>query len=450
MTRRRESGTRADAGLSTRRATDAQRRAALRYEASLLQMLRHPGVTEVIRVTEADGVTELTTRSGGDRTLADWDGTEGEAVDTAVIAGVLAALATTCADLHGLGVVHGRIEPQRVAIPPSGQPVLTGFGAAGPIGSQRRDADPPLPPFCDPAAVPGRPLDPATDVFGLGALLEHLLERHQPTTADPARSARRRLRRVARSATDEAPDRRPDAATLATAILEAAPAAHLPGDTVPPPPPEASAGPGRLERPPVAHQATGPRRGIRPFVAGGAVVLAAAVALLALGRDRPQATSGTATVSRPNGPAPTTAPIPSTHPRTTADAPPPSTTTPTTSITPTAPAPSTTEPPASLPIADTSLVDFEGVRYEIGGGQRRWAIGDWDCDGGATLATLDPSSGALTFFEAWPEAGSTQAVAADRVPGAVDLRAEPIDGCDQLSIVHGDRIDTYQGTGSSP
>jgi serine/threonine-protein kinase len=454
MTRRRESGAKADAGLTTRRATGAEQRAALRYEAALLQMLRHPGVTEVIRVTEADGVTELTTRSGGDRTLAEWDGTEGETVDTAVIAGVLAALATTCADLHGLGVVHGRIEPQRVTIPPSGQPVLTGFGAAGPIGSPRRDADPPLPPFCDPAAVPARPLEPSTDVFGLGALLEHLLERHQPTATDSARSARRRLRRVARSATDEAPDRRPDAATLATAILEAAPAAHLPGDTAPPPPPEASAGPGRLERPPVAHEATGSRRGVRPFIAAGALVLVAVVALLALGRGRPRAASETATVSGPRGAAPMTAPIPSTRPRTRADAPPPSTTTstttPTTTTTPAAPAPSTTGPPASLPIAGTSLVDFEGVHYEIGGGQRRWAIGDWDCDGAATLATLDPSSGALTFFEDWPEAGSTQAVAADRVPGAVDLRAEPVDGCDQLSIVHGDRIDTYQGTGSSP
>ena len=101
-------------------------------------------------------------------------------------------------------------------------------------------------------------------------------------------------------------------------------------------------------------------------------------------------------------------------------------------------------------MADTTPVVFDGVRYEIGGGQRRWAIGDWDCDGGATLATLDPSSGALTFFETWPEAGSTRAVAADRVPGAVDLRAESVDGCDQLSIVHGDRIETYRGTGGSP
>ncbi len=454
MPGRDEPGSRADVGLTTRRATDAERRAALRYEAALLQMLRHPGVTELVRVTDDDGATELTTRSGSDETLAHWDGTQDQAVDTAVIAGVLAALAATCAELHDLGVVHGRIEPQWVAVPPSGQPVLTGFEAAGPIGAQRPDADPPLPPFCDPAASPGRPLDPTIDVFGIGALLEHLLERHPPTPGDPARSARRRLRRLARSATAEAPDRRPDAATLAAAILEAAPAAHLPGDATPTPPSDAPAATNRLERPVATPEPSGGRRRVRTLAMGVAAVLLAIIAMVALGRNRPSATSRTATVPQPAGLALTTAPTASTAPS--VDSQPSPSTTVTTQATSAAPTttvpafPTTTESPAGPPALDTSVVIFDGIRYQIGGGQRRWAIGDWDCDGRSTLATLDPSSGALTFFEAWPQTGSTRAIAAERVPGAVDLRARSVGDCHELAIVLGDRIDTYEGTGGTP
>jgi serine/threonine protein kinase len=461
MTDHPEHRTTADAGLLTRRSTDPDQRAALRYEASLLQMLRHPGVTELIRVDEAESATELTTRSGSDHTLAEWDGTEDDAVDTAVIAGVLAALATTVADLHGLGVVHGRIEPQRVAMPESGQPVLTGFEAAGPIGSQRRDADPPLPPFCDPASPPGRPLEPATDVFGLGALLEHLLERHPSTGTDPARTARRRLRRLARSATADTPDRRPDAAALAASILDAAPAAHLPGDTTPPPSLGVESTPTRLERPSVDLSAPRARPTVRPsaLAAAGAVVVVV-VALLALARDRPAATSETATTSKPAGVALTTAPLAPDRATVNPDeavaafarptTPSTATATPITTTTMQPSRPTAAGPTTSQPLADTAVVVFEGVRYEIGGGRRRYAVGDWNCDGGSTLATLDPSTGALTFFESWPDTGSTRAVATDRLPGAVDVRAQSVGGCHELTIVRSDRTDTYEGTGVSP
>lgn len=407
-------------------------------------MARHPGVTELIRITDGGDATELTTRSGSDHTLADWDGPEGQSVDTAVIAGVLAALATTCSDLHGLGLVHGRIEPQRVAIPASGQPVLTGFEAAGPVGTMSRPADPPLPPFCDPAGGPGQPLQPSVDVFGLGALLEHLLERHPPAGSDAHRGARRKLRRLARAATAETVDRRPDAATLAASILEAAPTAHLPGDVVPavPPPPAPGSAPTRLQRPVAELSPPRTRPRTRRAVIAAAVAVALAGGLVTLGRNRPAATSQTTLVSKPAVPAPTTSvppPMGSVAAPTTAAAPSPSTST-------TAP----TIPPNDRPAATgpTHLV-FDGVRYRIDGGHRRYAVGDWDCDGSATLATLDPATGALTFFTTWPQTGSTQAASTDHVPGAIDLRAEPIGGCDHLTIVHADGTDIYEGTGDS-
>lgn len=445
---------RPDAGLVTRRATSADRRAALRHEASLLQMVRHPGVTELVVLADGDGTTEVTTRSGSDQTLADWDGPEGASVDTAVIAGVVAALATTCSDLHRMGVVHGRIEPQRVAISSTGQPVLTGFEASGPIGTMPRPADPALPPFCDPAAGRGQALEPAIDVFGLGALLEHLLERHPPSGRDSVRRARRRLRRLARTATAETPERRPDAAALAASILDAAPAAHLPGDHAAsvPPPPRSDSMQLRLPRPAAD---PGPPRTRRR--ARSSALVAAALLVLSIGgsvallRSRPTATSETARASRSAPPAPTTSvpsipgsivPAPA--------APPPS---PSTVAGPTS-GPSTTSIPrvtaGSTRLPDFVDVVFEGVRYRIEGGHRRFAVGDWDCDGSATLATLDPSSGALTFFAEWPQAGSTRATSADRVPGALDLRAEPVGGCHRLIVAHADRADIYERIGDSP
>ena len=437
-------------GRSTRRATQPRPRAALRYEAALLEMLRHPGVTQLISVTDADGVTELSTRSGSDRSLADLDASD---LDTAAIAGVVAALATTCADLHALGVVHGRLEPQRVAIPPSGQPVLTGFGAAGPNGTQRREAEPPLPPFCDPAAMRGAPLQPPTDVFGLGALLEHLLERHPSTTSDPVRHARRRLRRLARSATAEAPERRPEAVAFAAAILEAAPAARLPGETDPPASAELDDAATRLQRPRLAPEGRHVSSRVPPAgigVAAALVALGALVVLFVLGRDRAVPESGSAT--DPSLTALVPAATPMAPPRATDEPDRP----------PTAAASATTAPPATIPHSpdtnrpeveattpDTAMVVFDGVRYRIGGGERRWAVGDWDCDGDVTLATLDPSSGALTFFHSWPESETAQAAATDHLAGAVDLRAEAVAGCHELRIVRSDRIDTYEGTAGS-
>lgn len=432
-----------DAGIVTRRATSANRRAALRHEASILRMARHPGVTELIRINDGDGATELTTRSGSSHALSDWDGPDHGPEDVTAIAGVLAALAATCSDLHGIGIVHGRIEPQRVAMLATGQPVLTGFEAAGPIGTIPLPADPTLPPFCDPAAGAKHPLQPTVDVFGLGALLEHLLERHPPGGGDSDRRTRRKLRRLARTATVETPERRPDAAALAAAIVEVVPAAHLPDRSAGsvPSPPSSAAIPRRLPRP--SADSGPPRSGGRArrwAIAAG--LLVAIGGLFALARGRPAVTSETARDSRPATAAPE--PIASSTVRSIVPSTGPSK--PSTgsgsqigTSTTTLPAASTPSAPASEP----SYVVFEGIRYRIDGGHRRFAVGDWDCDGSATLATLDPSTGALTFFEAWPQSGSTRATAADHVAGAIDLRAEPNGRCHLLTVVHADGTDTY-------
>ena len=188
---------------------------------------------------------------------------------------------------------------------------------------------------------------------------------------------------------------------------------------------------------------------MRRAAVGAAITIGLMMAgLLALARNRPAAIPETAQVAKPAATAPS-----SSVPATVGSVEATPTSLPSTTVTPLPPATSVMAPTTLSTdrdrIAGPTYVVFDGVRYRIDGGHRRHAIGDWDCDGSATLATLDPATGALTFFQTWPETGSLQAVSADHVPGAIDLRAEPTGGCDQLTLVHADGVDTYDTTGDS-
>nr|MBA2280771.1 protein kinase family protein [Acidimicrobiia bacterium] len=104
---------------------DADRLAA---EALVLARASLPGVVEVVRAerTEAGGF-ELVTALAGTRTLVD------ARLDVGTTAAVIAALATTVADLHALGIAHRRLTPDHVVLHGSGRPVLCGFGGAAEV-----------------------------------------------------------------------------------------------------------------------------------------------------------------------------------------------------------------------------------------------------------------------------------------------------------------------------
>ena len=138
------------------------------------------------------------------------------------IAGLGAAVAGTLADLHALGIVHGRIDSGHILIGDDGRPRLCGLSHPG-------DAA------------------PADDVAALGDVLDGLLARAPAGRRRRPRGssgATRALRQVIERATDPIPTRRTSAGALADAILAAVPAADLP----------APAGSPRLPQP-------GPRRG---------------------------------------------------------------------------------------------------------------------------------------------------------------------------------------------
>jgi hypothetical protein len=379
-------------------------------EAELLAAARHPGVVELVGVEGSAERPVLVTAPVDGPTLAAFG-----ALDVEEAAGLMAALASTLADLHDLGIVHGSVDADHVLVGSDGRPVLCGFERGGQRGE------------VPPGAV--EELDPAVDVAGLGLLLRRFAmgveARPMRRLADQATSADGTARPSARALADE----------LATAIpgsrLPARPSGHEDARLV-----EPDFRVGALEgrrRLPKDRGISGrlPRRAV---VVGAGVAAAVAVVVLLVAVSRT--------------PAPSPAVVLPAAPTTTIAAP----------GTTAAPAPTSTRPAArqdcpevtSVLLAD---VDADGcldaLRYADGvleGAGRRWAVGragdmvatgDWSCRGVRTLALLRPSTGEVFPLTGWD--GEVPARAVARVAGGQALRAADVDrdGCHELVVERG-------------
>ena len=63
-------------------------------------------------------------------------------------------------------------------------------------------------------------------------------------------------------------------------------------------------------------------------------------------------------------------------------------------------------------------------------------IGDWNCDGIATPALLQPALGLVAVYESWPEpGGSIPPAATASAPDATDLERVDHDECHRLRII---------------
>lgn len=367
----------------------------LASEALVLELAAVPGVVEVLGSgPTGDGGFELVTALAGERTLA------GARFELPVVAGVVGALASTVADLHDLGVVHGRVRAEHVVLHGSGRPVLCGFGGAGRIGQ----------------VVAGRELRPADDVEALGELLLSLL---WPADTDdwepiPERRvgrrpwggfAQRALLNLADQACAEDPSVRPSARALAEAVVAAVPGACLASE-------EAAA----VEVPGIVSLFDGVL-GARPVEEGEAPwrrVATVAAAAVGLGL----VVFGAGSVLRGGG-APVVEPV--------AAAP--------------APVPVVSVGPTSTVVAEatptTAVVEVDGARYGVGEPGDHVLVDDWDCDGTTTAAVVRSSTGEVFVFDAWPAAGEPMSVApVARVEGAV--AAEPGPGCTALVVTAAD------------
>jgi serine/threonine protein kinase len=218
-------------------------------EAAALRAVRHPGVVELVDVV--DGALR-TARVDG-RSLADLPPLRPDEV-----AGVAAAVATTLADLHEMGVVHGGIEAAHVLVGADGRIVLCSLG---------------------------RPAEAADDVAALGLLVTGLLEASAPGpgASKPGRSRRRdrgparlgallappaapELAALAARAAHPDPARRPSAWQVAAFVHQRIPTARLP--VVP------TGGPA-LDLPPHAPVARRRRRAVTGAVAATGLVVGA-------------------------------------------------------------------------------------------------------------------------------------------------------------------------------
>jgi hypothetical protein len=415
----------------------------LEREAALLDAARHPGVVEVVGVDgHGVGAILLTAHVEGP-TLAQLGRLPVEEG-----AGLLAALASTLADLHELGLVHGAVAPEHVIVGPGGRPVLCGLAYGGREGDPLGPA-PALPrAFCDPARADAETLTPAFDVFALGALAGVLAPDPPPGHV---------LARLAEEATADDPTARPGARALARALQREVPGARLPrGLPAPPPPPRPLPTPAdplaawRRERGGLgARRRRAPRRALGVVAAIATVAVAGGVLAVAGSRS---------------GPAPALSTEPAEPAAEPYDPPPPGDVQPgptTTRAGLAPPSTSTTAVPRrrDCPLAVAVLqadVDGdgcpEGLRYADGvleAGEVRWALGqagdqvatgDWGCQGSRTVALFRPSTGELFRFDGWASPGQDlKATAVARVPGGVVLRAADVDrdGCHEAVVERG-------------
>ena len=163
-----------------------------------------------------------------------------------------------------------------------------------------------------------------------------------------------------------------------------------------------------------------PRRRVIGALAG--LALTAAIALLVLGRADEPDPGDSVVAARSDHVAPTAASVPTAPPPTSRAALPPSTTTPSTTA-------------AVAPFSDNEFV-HGGRRYGLGTGADITVIGDWNCDGIATPALLQPAHGLVAVFESWPEpGGSIPPAATAPAPDATGLERVDDEECDRLRII---------------
>src|SRR5271157_4140381 len=169
--------------LSGSLATPAER-ARFRREAELAANLDHPNIVPIYEVRDQDGMLFFSMKlvDGGnlDQLLATFTR------DPRATARLVVTLAQALHYAHGKGFIHCDLKPSNVLIDHDGQPQITDFGLA-----RRTAQDSSLtatgailgtPSYMAPEQAAGQrqSIGPATDVYGLGAILYELLTGRPP------------------------------------------------------------------------------------------------------------------------------------------------------------------------------------------------------------------------------------------------------------------------------
>lgn len=371
----------------TARPEDSER---IRHEAQLLKRLEHPGIVQFVDFVEGHSVELYLAFVGPDS----W-ATQPPTTPTESIEG-LASAASTVADLHDLGTVHGALRPEHVLVAPDKRPVLCGLADA------RTSSE----------------AGCANDLAGLAGLIDHLAVSCQDRERRQLDALARRAERGSVTAGDLTAEldrlhggphklnrRRPRAADLKPSRRASLAAAALLGSAVL----------GWIV--------------LKPEVSSNGTAEISTV--LVDGTQTSETTTGAASsdASPAQGPA-EGAPT---------DGEPTST--------------SSTEVPAVPEISAAAVVEADattddrglerliithgGRRYGVGRSGDQAILGDWTCDGDRTLALLQANTGVIAVFTSWP--APLERLEADYVTvveGATGLRNDPNGGCDHLRVTH--------------
>ncbi len=161
-------------------------------EAASAARLNHPHIVAIYEVGTADGQPFLVMERVAGRNLADV--TRDGPLPSRRAAEIAAQLADAVQHAHARGVLHRDLKPSNVLLDAAGAPRLTDFGLARPL-----DTDSSLtltgqvlgtPGYLAPEQARGAAgAGPAADVYGLGALLFHLLTGRAPFVAAGAAEA---------------------------------------------------------------------------------------------------------------------------------------------------------------------------------------------------------------------------------------------------------------------
>jgi serine/threonine protein kinase len=167
------------AGESHQERLAARRR--LRLEARLAALVGHPGTVRVFDLAEEAGDPWIVMEALPGRTL---DATLGDRGPLPVgqVTGIGLCLLETLETIHRAGIVHRDVKPGNVQLCGSRRVVLTDFGIAAPVGhaSARGGAIVGSPAYMAPELVHGGRVEPASDLFSLGATLYAAVEGRSP------------------------------------------------------------------------------------------------------------------------------------------------------------------------------------------------------------------------------------------------------------------------------
>lgn len=364
----------------------------LRQEAERLRAAAHPGVVAIVRSEGDDEGWELHLAHGG-RPVSALPAPSPEQV-----AGIVAAAASTVADLHVAGIVHGHLSADHVLLGGEGRVRLCGLGpdAAG--------------------------ASAADDVAALGGVLARLLGDREEMEPVPERRwrragawsgwTRRSLLTIADQAMADPPSRRPSARRLASAITAAVPAARVPE------PLPAGVAPGSHRV--LAEGGDGPpddltadrRRGRLPALVGAVacvVVLGVgAIDAAAPGRGDP---AGAPAVPEASSVAPSCSGEGG-----------------------------SVDGCAGDIEVDGRIVTWDGRRFVVGEEGDQVVVGDWSCTGRPTAAVLRPATGEVFVFERWADERAVHTTATTVVDGGRELivDSQPAAGCGRLMVLGGD------------